>query len=259
MLTSLQRNRSAAFTLLEILVAVSLLALLMVLMMGIVTSASMLWRDGENRIDPYREARAAMSLIARDLRSLTALDSADEFLINNSGAFAKLPGAAEAATNRAGALFFLSRKPANAQDPTMDDGELCEVGYYLGFERLHGATNASLNLYRHFRNSTETYANLLGSRLFSDSVIGPSGEEMLARNIRKLIITPLVETNGTVTTHFSPSPEKPHPDWLEISLVAINRGSARKFPDRASWTTDEPPEALRRYEQEFTIRVRLPE
>jgi len=253
----MSRRSDSAFSLLEILVAVTILALLMTVMLGITSSAVGLWRKGENRVDAYREARAALGVITRDLNLLVPPQSTNHFLLNSDGAFDQLPAAAESGPDRAGAVFFLSRLPQEAQDPSESVAEICEVGYFLGFERLAGSSNATLNLYRFFRSSATTHSNIAATNSFHDAVIGPTGEEMLARNIRKFVISPVVMTNGSVSTNFTPTPERPIPDWLEIRITAINQQASRQFPAQADWTSQNPPTGLTRDEEEFTTRVRL--
>ncbi|MCX7869830.1 MAG: GxxExxY protein, partial [Terrimicrobiaceae bacterium] len=250
---------ASAFTLLELLVAMAVLAILVVMMMGLVTSATTLWRQSENRADAFREARAAMTVIARDLANLVPSTNTNLFLLNNAGAFDRVPPDAEKDPARAGAAFFLAALPSNAQEPgSLSD--VCEVGYFLGFERTRaGGTNSqhTLNLYRFFRPSNPAFSNFIAGTNFSGAAIGPAGEELLARNIREFRITPLLYSNNAYSTNFTPSTNKPVPDALEISITAVNQEAARRFTSKAEWTSASPPAALTNAQQIFTTRVRL--
>jgi uncharacterized protein (TIGR02599 family) len=51
------------------LVSMMVVALLVLAMMSLVDSAMHLWRDNEGRTDACREARAALTVMTRDLRN----------------------------------------------------------------------------------------------------------------------------------------------------------------------------------------------
>lgn len=251
--------RTRAFTILELLVAMAVLAILVVMMMGLVTSATTLWKQSENRVDAFREARAALTIISRDLGNLLASTNTNYFLLNSHGAFSKVPSGAETHEHRAGAIFFLASLPKNAQDP-VSLSDACEVGYFLGFERTKaGGSNSqpTLNLYRFFRSSNPTFSNLLAGSLFGNATIGPTGEEMLARNVREFRITPLIFTNGAYSTNFTPSTNKPVPDALEIAITAVNQEAARRFTNKSDWTAPAPPAALTNAQHTFITRIHL--
>lgn len=254
---SVDSVKKTGFTLLELMVAMAVLSILVVMMLGLVDSAAKLWRENENRVDAYREARAAMGIMARDLRNMVASTNTNLFLINTNGAFAKVPLAGETNTNRAGAIFFLASLPAGAQEEQKNKSDICEVGYFLGFERtLAGGTNSqqTLNLYRFFRSSNPTYTNLVSGNLFQGAAIGPTGEELLARNIREFQITPLVITNNAFEV-FSPSTNRALPDLIEIRVTAVNQEAARRFTNKTDWIGASPGGALTNAQQTFTTRI----
>ena len=58
------------------------LALLVVAMTALVDGATKLWRDNEGRTDACREARAALVVMARDLRNAVAGTNADFIRFN---------------------------------------------------------------------------------------------------------------------------------------------------------------------------------
>jgi prepilin-type N-terminal cleavage/methylation domain-containing protein len=253
------RASFTAFTLLELLVAMAVLAILVVMLMGLVTSATSLWRASENRVDAYREARAALSVMTRDLAALIPSANTNLFLINSNGAFTKAAPGAEKDVRRAGAAFFLAALPTNAQDSTNNRSDVCEVGYFLSFEKVKFMTNSekTMNLYRFFRSSDPTFTNLSASDNFKHAAMGSAGEELLARNIREFRITPLVWTNNAYSTNFVPTAAKPVPDLVEISLTALNQEAAKRFTNKADWVSATPSEALTNAQQIFTTRVRL--
>src|SRR2546423_13799084 len=64
---SIGRRRLAAFTLVEILVAIAIVVFVVLVLAQIISSAQAIWRHSEARTDAFREARAALHLMARDL------------------------------------------------------------------------------------------------------------------------------------------------------------------------------------------------
>ncbi len=62
-----RRLSVAAFTLVEILVAVAIVVFLVVVLAQIISSAQAIWKHSEARTDAFRDARAALELMSRDL------------------------------------------------------------------------------------------------------------------------------------------------------------------------------------------------
>lgn len=213
-------SKNSAFTLLELLVAMTVLSLLVLMLMGIVDSATKLWRENENRVESYREARAAMNLIASDLRSLHASTNSNYFRLE-----------ADSGTND-GSLAFLASLPNAAQDST-NRSDLCSVGYFLAegpvsdFAQQGATPETSYNLYRYFIESNETFDRLESSPadpgFWPDefAVDSDPRPEILARNIRAFRIKAFrIEGNTWVVwTH---SDEHPIPDLLELEMEAVN-------------------------------------
>ncbi len=258
----------SAFTILELLVAMAVMALLLVVLMNMVDSATKLWRTSENRVDSYREARAALGIIARDLQNTVSSTNMRFFAVNDSSAFGPLPDeAVKNDTNMAGAVFFLSALPATAQAQG-ERSDVCRVGYFLAHGPTSMAPNSisrTMNIYRYFSGSNATFsaignASSTTSPFSSNLTLTSSEVELLARNVTRFTITPLTVGNGTVTA-FTQSTTTPVPDLLEISVTAINTDAARKLGNsRNAWIqTNAPPfpNVARPVEQTFTTRIRL--
>jgi len=261
------------FTILELLVAMSVMALLLVLLLNMVNSATKLWRENENRVDSYREARAALGIMSRDLQNaLTGATNTNHFLVNAS-AFPRIStvGGVITDTNSGGALFALSALPAKAQESGANKSDVCQVGYFLAYNRTTASATPSLNLYRYFRSSDATFASLTTNTLFQNPTVGASGEELLARNVTRFTIRPLdlvvsTATNGTnLTTNtsfipFAPSAANRLPNIVEVSITAVNQDAAKKLGSQADWTaTNGPPYSniIAPVQQTFTTRVRI--
>lgn len=110
-----------AFTLVEILAAITILAVVLVLLSTILDAISRTWRDGEKRIENFQSGRAIMELISRELSS--AVISSNHQLIENPFTTAQLI-TFQVARN-ADSIFW--------QAPLRDsvNGDVCEIGYYL--------------------------------------------------------------------------------------------------------------------------------
>lgn len=66
-----RRTRRAAFTLIELLVGMTVGILLVVILFQIFNVSAAAWQRGENQADAYREARAALQLMTRDLSAVS--------------------------------------------------------------------------------------------------------------------------------------------------------------------------------------------
>ncbi len=233
-----------AFTLLELLVAMTVLSLLVLMLMGIVDSATKLWRENENRVESYREARAAMNLIASDLRALHASTNSNYFRLETAS------GAND------GTLAFLASLPLSAQDST-NRSDLCSVGYFLAegpvsdFAQQGATPETSYNLYRYFMESNETFNRLASSPanpgFWPDefAVDSDPRPEILARNIRAFRIKAFRnEANTWVDWTYSEA--HPVPDLIELEMEAVNSQiRARLSGDLKSDVLDPPNPEVR--------------
>ena len=250
--------KNAAFTILELLVAMTLMSMLLVLLLNMVDGATKLWRESENRVDSYREARAALGIMSRDLQN--ALSSTNNQFLVNTGAFPKISaiGSAVTNTNAGSAVFFLSALPLKAQEryPSGDynKSDVCQVGYFLAFDRTTASTNKSLNLYRYFRSSDATFTDLTVGSLFQNPLIGSTGEELLARNVTSFRIIAYSLTANNTLTNFTTNGL---PDLVDVQIKAINQDTAKKLDNNvSSWTNSASP-IITPVEQTFTTRFKL--
>jgi prepilin-type N-terminal cleavage/methylation domain-containing protein len=268
-------KREHAFTLLELLVAMAVLAILVLMLMNMVDSATRLWRINENRVEGYREPRAALGIVARDLKTAMAGTNMQFFRLNDAG---YVPAGATVGTN-ASHVFFLSAMPAGAQwtsNATPNKSDICEIGYFVGYGKTSASSNSpvnTLNLYRYFLSSDETYAALKNTNspsypfpAASTIVLSDKNVELLARNIVSFKITAysaISQTNATnaasvqqILTNFVSSTNSAMPDLIEITLTAVNQDTAKKLSSQASWSaTNSQP--IKDNLQTFTTRIRL--
>ena len=249
---SILSKKPAAFTILETLVAVAVLGMLLVLLLNILQSSTDLWRGVENRAETYREARAAMQVISRDLNNLLPSTNTTHFIFS---------------TNQ---LAFLALMPRESQLDT-SLGDVCTVGYLFAYDNKSPVAGddgrQSYNLYRYFVESNETFTNLSqGPDLFPDFDSSTNRSEILARNVVAFNVSYLT-VNGTATTTWTQSVASPMPDLVEIRITAVNNERTMRFgPRNASgeWVDFSQPDNdidladYRKHTKTFTTRIPLP-
>ncbi len=244
-------KKTTAFTILEILVAVAVLGMLLVLLLNILQSATGLWRGVENRAETYREARAAMQVISRDLNNLLPSTNTNHFLFS---------------TNQ---LAFLATMPRDSQLPD-SLGDLCAVGYLFAYDNKSPVAGdngrQSYNLYRYFIESNETFTNLSQSSDLFPDFNASTNSEILARNVVAFNVS-YFTVNGTATTTWTQSAASPMPDLVEIRITAVNNERTMRFgPRNASleWVDFSQPDTdldladYRKHTKTFTTRHPLP-
>lgn len=245
-------KKTTGFTILEVLVAVAVLGMLLVLLLNILQSAAGLWRGVENRAETYREARAAMQVIARDLTGAVASTNTNHFPTNLIAS---------------SHLAFFSRLPRSSQNSD-SHGDVCMVGYFLAYGNKSPVAGdngrQSYNLYRYFIESNETFTNLSqGSPLFPDFDPSTNRSEILARNVVAFDVSYLT-VNGTTTNTWTQSVASPMPDLVEIQITAVNNERTMRFDARGAasdWESfaaaTNAPDFLK-HTKTFTTRLPLP-
>ena len=262
----------AAFTLIELMVALAVTSILLVLLLNMVDSGTKLWRVNENRVDSYREARAAIGILARDLQNVLPNKNPANTFLFNATAFPILPdvGNLVTDTNQGAALFFLAALPAKSQAAASNRSDVCQVGYFLAFGKSSSASNSAvntLNIYRYLLSSDETFQRLTNSPhspFPSTLTTSDARVELLARNVTRFTASAYTYTNGSLVV-FSASTNTPIPDLLEIRISAINQEAGKKLgtdvADFSTWTSTSGPahsNTIAPAEQTFTARIRLP-
>jgi len=238
----------------------SVMALLLVLLLGMVGGATRIWRDGESRADSYREARAALGIMARDFGGLAPTTNAGHFLIN-SDAFPALSAISNIATNSA--VLFLSALPASAQDPSSNRSATCQIGYFLAFGKsspVSGSQGNSMNIYRYMLSGDPTFFRLadVAMPVFPDDLSTDYDPrvELLARNITGITFRAYSATSDSLAA-FSSSAATPVPDLIEICISAISQEAAKKLgSNRDVWENPASP-AVQPALQTFTTRIHI--
>src|SRR3954464_5213522 len=119
-----KRVESGAFTILELLIAAAITVVIVVSLGTMFGSLSSTAARANQRVDAFKEARAALQLMQRDLSALvrapgTAYFASDGDLSNGNGSQAR----------HLCALVSLKNKPGAGAIA----GDLCAVAYYSGW------------------------------------------------------------------------------------------------------------------------------
>jgi prepilin-type N-terminal cleavage/methylation domain-containing protein len=147
--------RSGAFTLVELLVSMAVMAVMMLILLQTTATSLNLWRASEGRIAIGREARGSSALISQDLASI--------LVPANPALWPQMPNPRT--------LQFLTLKPRDFQDEG-NPGDVCYAVYrFVPGEFL---------LQRAFVDSAETFAALRAGRLPADDSLNFA---MLATNV----------------------------------------------------------------------------
>lgn len=230
------RSASTAFTLLELLVSMAVLALLLVILLSIVDSATRMWRQSENRVDSYREARAALNVIAADFAAICISSDTNHFRLVGENT-----------------VEFLTAVSPDYQDGG-NNSNLCHVGYTWKYARanpLQVDSSEGYNLFRIFRSSNATINDVRNG-----SAPQAGTEELLARNIVDFRVAAFTLDGNGVRSKFQQSPDTPMPDVIEISLTALNNDVAQRFQTRSEWE-NKNSETRKQWQRTFTTRVRI--
>jgi GxxExxY protein len=249
---ALLSKKSSAFSLLELLVAVSVLSILLVILLNIVQGTTSLWRTSENKVEAYREARAALQVMSSDLKNILPTTNADFFRTN--------------LTNTPN-LGFLATLPLSSQN-TNSLSDVCTVGYFLAYNNKSPVAGASgrqsYNLYRYFVESNETFANLTANSTTALTTSFDTNHfEILARNIVGFNATYSVTNGSGGFESWTQNATYPMPQVMEITITAVNNERTMRFGARSAsseWDTfsanTNSPDYLKNTKT-FTTRINL--
>ena len=276
-----QHERVSAFTLVELLIATGI-TVAMVLMLGLMLGSLMgNASHATTRVDAFRDARAALQMIERDLRNLVRTQwSPDPF-----SSPAPTPGTVQPLTLPAAyfALDNIYTDPAAgnqqlyalvAAKTTASSGDVCAVGYYCRWDpQLH-----AYSLRRFLRGSTITFAVMKAagsyatdSALYDLSALDVKND-VLAAYVWNLKITMYNSSGAVINTYpyvCDPSATTPQalPAAIEISFNAMSPQAAQAVMSVTAGMTDSAAAAywmnmdanlVTPHTYQFSSRINLP-
>ena len=200
------------FTLVELLVALGVTAIIVAMLVTITATALDGYTTSRNQVKASREAKAAFDQMARDLESLVVRSGNDfEWLWVSSEQDAPGPTSNPSPTASRAVFFTAATDRYNGELNTTQDrgGDVSTVGYRLLFRDPIADTEdeefASFILYRQLINPDETFENLLGQedlesayRSYEDSESDPAN--FVCENIYEFSLSFVIEfTEQNVT------------------------------------------------------------
>ncbi|NDB96398.1 MAG: hypothetical protein EBZ78_09600 [Verrucomicrobia bacterium] len=267
-----------SFTLIELMAATTVLSVVLLMMVGMQDQMSKAWSNANRRTDANREARAALSLMTRDLSRFYYRPS-----VSSGGRFDTV---ASAVTNAPfpfyyfdgtgapsltipnyvpGTAMLFGLVPQKGQTNPVSDFAL--VGYYVGSTNstnVNGFVANSYNLFRYYIPPSNAWSNV-SQWLASPNGSAPnlfkninSNSEILARNACNLRMYFPCEGNAQVTNGFnfsvpaSPSSSKVYTgNKLAVEISLYPEDYAQKIATN-QWTNTLN---IQKYARSYEFRV----
>jgi type II secretory pathway pseudopilin PulG len=219
--------RERAFTLAEVLIAAAITVVIVLMLGGMFLSLTNTSMRASQRIDAFRDARAALQIIERDMANLVQLPStsptptptpstsptpppplrsAAYFALDNVWQdTANDPYSANAGSLNRQMFALIARSSLASSSSTLPSGDLCAVGYYCRWDTNHYV------LCRYFRDSATTFAaiqSLVGTYLPVATLYTPNtpsgSDEVLAAYVWNFNVT-LYDGSGNVISAYDPT------------------------------------------------------
>jgi prepilin-type N-terminal cleavage/methylation domain-containing protein len=271
--TETERSR-AAFTLIELMAATTVLSVILLMMVGMQDQMSKAWSNANRRTDATREARAACLLMAQDLstfamrgKTFSQFDSFPTNLTNASIPFYYFNGSNGIAPGGAPgcAQFFGLIPQASKSNNTAD---IALVGYYIATAtntNVNGFLTTSYNLFRYYippANAASGIATWLSSpngtaaALFTNIA---TNSEILARNACNLQIkfygsTTVLVTNDLNFSNVTQSGGFYRGNKIGIELSLYPDDLAQKITNSAWMSTIN----IQKYARSFEFKIDCP-
>jgi type II secretory pathway pseudopilin PulG len=259
-------HRSGGFTLVEILIATAIVVFMVVMLGQILSSIQGIWRRSESRTDPFRDARAAIDLMSRELALALTNDKAPVLALEN---LYSQNNDTEGPKHNQQAYALLPMRNVNKSD-------LCAVGFYCTWD----SGKFAYVLRRHFFSSDATFSRLrdadlpgalspIGAGIIyapSSPAKSPALDEDVAAYVWDLKIVPYEYNSGTLApnTTYPMSYHGTLPQFLEISFKAMSPQAANKLTAQRikaeTWfdtTTSIYKNQILPQTHQFTARIRL--
>ena len=271
--TETERSR-AAFTLIELMAATTVLSIILLMMVGMQDQMSKAWSNSNRRTDATREARAACLLMAQDLstfamrgKTFTQYDSFPTNLTNASIPFYYFNGSGGIAPGGApgcAQFFGLIPQASKSNNPA----DIALVGYYIASTNqinVNGFTTTNWNLFRYYippSDAASGIAKWLSSpngtadALFTNI---PANSEILARNACNLQIqvygsTKVLVTNGLNFSNVTQTSGFYRGNKIGIELSFYPDDSAQKITSSA-WMN---AANIQKYARSFEFKIDCP-
>ncbi len=156
----LQKIKTKAFTLIEMLVATAVMAILVTIVLGITTDFLNVWTKTSNKLSSSTDAKFAMDIITKDLAGAVLRNNGSEWMETALGS----TGSNTYSSTNTSVLTFFSAITDRNQNAGAIPGDICAVAYDLKEQRLFDP-NWSFNtfaLYRTLVDADDTFTHFFG-------------------------------------------------------------------------------------------------
>ncbi len=278
-MSACNHTRHAAFTIVELLVAAAITVLIVVMLGTMFSSLSKTSSHANQSIDAFRDARAALQMMERDLSNIVRTQwQPDPFTV---------PAPATTQPITAATAYFALKDiyadPATGNQQiymlaalkNTGKGDVCSVGYYCRWDdTIHAYT-----LRRFFSDSSATFATISGKIpyasekvLYTPDAAGTKTnalkDETLASYVWDLQVVAYDANGATLTYPYvcdsSATTPTRMPAALEISFKAISPAAARTVMSVSTNASDWMDKRTPNYQRliapnahEFRTRVEL--
>jgi len=242
---NLRRDTNSGFTLVELMIAAAITVVIVLMLGGMFLSIMNTSLRASQRIDAFRDARAALQMIERDMANLVQLPKMAPYFASTD--LYSDPSTATQKNQQLYALCAVKNQPAGSPPPVA--GDLCAVGYYCSWDTNH------YTLRRHFRDNAATFqafqTNGAGNYMAPATLYTPStSDDVLAAYVWNFNVTLYDATGAVISTYPyicdpSATTTNPLPAAIEISFNAMSPQAARTVMSVSSspndWMSTIPP------------------
>lgn len=251
----------------EILISIAIVVFIVVMLGQILSVTQGIWRRSEARTDPFRDARAALDLMSRELAFAVTHDKAPVLALENL--YTQASDSTDGPQHNQQGYALLPMSNTNKTD-------LCTVGFYCTWD----STKHAYVLRRHFLSSDATFNRLQTAGLPStpnpvatSAVYAPSSpaknpaqDEDIAAYVWDLKIVPYEYKTGVLAPNgtYPISYRATLPQFIEISFKAMSPQAANALTSQGIATKTWFDTAGLIYKNQilpqthqFTTRIRL--
>jgi type II secretory pathway pseudopilin PulG len=233
---TVRQDSLRAFTLVEILIATGIVVFMVAMLSQILSATQGMWRKSEARTDPFRDARAAIELMSRELALAVPNDKAPVLALENIYSQANDQ---DGASHNQQIYALMPLRNVDTTNPAINSSDLCAVGYYCTWD----STKHAYILRRHFFASDATFARLQaaglpGAPAPASSVYAPASpavlpaqDEDVAAYVWDLKVVPYELIGGALAANntYPITYNSSLPQFIEISFKAMSPQAARQL------------------------------
>jgi len=264
-------RRKAGFTILELLVATTILALLMALILSVISHTSTIWKRSADKIETFQAARMAFNLVTAKLSQATMNTYLDfdnpsvptKFIRKAELKFLSLPAGSIAGTVGTGQEIFFQAPGNLTRNSTQYgglEGLLNTCGYYVSFgsdASMKPGFITSANKYRY--RLMQLLVPTENNQIYNPNVAGrdwvatsAANVMPVADNIIALIIRPqdpganppdLTPNSYTYDSAASFTGNQPltsnqMPPVIQVTMIAIDSSAAERLQKNSTQPTE---------------------